>query len=92
MAGNLPMSQVRDLRARRRTNVLVGTVVSPTALAKTPTYICSALTATVTLASEADTRAICNHLGALIRPYWRFGAGADLHGLSGPVLCGFLPR
>ena len=50
------MSQYRDLRAPCRMYVLVGTVVSPIAFAKRPTYMCSALPATVTLASEADTR------------------------------------
>ena len=46
------MSQYRDPRAPCRTYVLVGTVVSPIAFAKRPTYTCSALPATVTLATK----------------------------------------
>ncbi len=48
---NEPVS--RDLRAPCRTYVLAGTVVSPIAFAKRPTYMCTALPATVTLAKRS---------------------------------------
>ena len=46
------MSQDRDLRAPCRMYVLVGTVVSPTAFAKRPTYTCSATDLTPVIGSS----------------------------------------